>query len=640
METAGGVNASGGRDFPPQSLGSYCSPRLYRVLFRCNAFLPNAPLTPLHHSSLYLLPQGELGRQRGERNERKERLSRLHTLTPPVSSPRLLLLSHGRMMYYDLETGGLDILDEGHGVYYGGFELGGQLHYISRPHNWKEDPAAKEYLINHKTGARLQLPSKFTHDVVAYKTGVYVADTGNGNVVEVAGGGTSPVVGQVHELFTAKEHVNTLAVDVENDRYMWAMLHNLGPSVLARVDMYASPSAHSSQGLHAWQIVERIEGVGQSSHGIVQYESQGRRKIVFLDSNEVSLGMVDLESKGVDIFYRLEDADPEMTFLKGLCVVDDVAFFGIAPSSPRSSRADKSLECEVGAYDLLNNRLLFRKRMPTKGLLNVIAAPDLAEDSTQRALRTPNGAFRRAAIRLSEDVAGSEATMWSTGWPRLDNSLKNQRSGFAGGTQLMLYRKDLTLLKQRLEPITPEQYDAAYQLEHNAWIGGRDDVLTTFKPGTKSFHLIFSGRDGHGVYEFPWYDKFSDLLEPLFEELLGSQSQNIMRAQFALMPAHTEIKPHVDSGGYSSEGHRIHFVVQSNPLVSFSVCESSNERVRLNTEEGSVFELNNRLKHHVQNASDQDRIHLVVDVAESPRERTKLRVGQRCEYTHGTIVCD
>jgi len=112
-----------------------------------------------------------------------------------------------------------------------------------------------------------------------------------------------------------------------------------------------------------------------------------------------------------------------------------------------------------------------------------------------------------------------------------------------------------------------------------------------------------------------------------------------MRAQFALMPAHTEIKPHVDSGGYSTEGHRIHFVVQSNPDVSFGVCDSGSDCVRLNTDEGTVFELNNRLKHYVKNESDQDRIHLVVDVAEGPRERTKLRVGQRCDYTHGDIVC-
>ena len=96
---------------------------------------------------------------------------------------------------------------------------------------------------------------------------------------------------------------------------------------------------------------------------------------------------------------------------------------------------------------------------------------------------------------------GSSNTTWSsTGWPRLDNARKNRRSGFAGGTQLVLYHKDLTELKRRLETITSDQYDEAYQSKHNAWIGGRSEVLSNFKPGTKSFHLIFSGRDGEGTY--------------------------------------------------------------------------------------------------------------------------------------------
>lgn len=111
---------------------------------------------------------------------------------------------------------------------------------------------------------------------------------------------------------------------------------------------------------------------------LIVSRSSARRKIVFLDSNEVSLGMVDVDSSGVDVFYALQDADPSQAFLKGLCIVDDIAFFGIAPSSPRSSRADQGLECELAAYDLLNHKLLFRKRMPTNGLLNVVAAPQLA----------------------------------------------------------------------------------------------------------------------------------------------------------------------------------------------------------------------------------------------------------------------
>ena len=181
-------------------------------------------------------------------------------------TPRLLLLSHGRLMWFDLVTEEAEVVDSGHGVYYGGFVLGTDLYYVSRPHNWKVDPEAKEYLVNESTGARWALPSKFTHDVVAHGGRVYVADTGNGRIIEVDGARAIGDVLGAHELFTAREHVNTLAVDVTDPRYMWAMLHNLGPSMLAKVDMGVRPP----------RVVQRIPGVGKSSHGAVQYEVQGR----------------------------------------------------------------------------------------------------------------------------------------------------------------------------------------------------------------------------------------------------------------------------------------------------------------------------------------------------------------------------
>jgi hypothetical protein len=93
-----------------------------------------------------------------------------------------------------------------------------------------------------------------------------------------------------------------------------------------------------------------------------------------------------------------------------------------------------------------------------QGLLNVVAAPQLAEDSTQRALRTAGGMFRRTLLEkfsvshqetssiegarqsLSEEGPFTDNVTWFSGWPRLDNSRKNMQSGFAGGTQLILYR--------------------------------------------------------------------------------------------------------------------------------------------------------------------------------------------------------
>lgn len=56
--------------------------------------------------------------------------------------------------------------------------------------------------------------------------------------------------------------------------------------------------------------------------------------------------------------------------------------------------------------------------------------------------------------------------------------------------------------------------------------------------------------------------------------------------------------------------------------------------VKLNTPEGLVFELNNRVPHKVSNPAESNttRIHLVIDVLEQPRVRTPLPPGTACEY--------
>lgn len=122
-------------------------------------------------------------------------------------------------------------------------------------------------------------------------------------------------------------------------------------------------------------------------------------------------------------------------------------------------------------------------------------------------------------------------------------------------------------------------------------------------------------------------------------------------------------------GGYASRAHRIHVVIATNPQVVFAQCaadgrgrgagrdvvaataallaaggragvdgDSGCVPIRV-AEEGLVFELNNRLKHYVVNGGDEPRIHLVVDVAESPRQPIELRVGQTCDYSRGSLDC-
>ena len=65
------------------------------------------------------------------------------------------------------------------------------------------------------------------------------------------------------------------------------------------------------------------------------------------------------------------DGSEKSKYLKGLCVVDDIAFFGIATQQPRGSRDDPSLNCELAAFDLREGLLLWRRQLPTHGLLNI-----------------------------------------------------------------------------------------------------------------------------------------------------------------------------------------------------------------------------------------------------------------------------
>ena len=89
---------------------------------------------------------------------------------------RLLLSSHGRLQWLDVDTGAAELVHEGRGVYYGSFpdDQPGRVWVVSRPHNWREPPAGSTeqlLLIDTASGALVreaQLPSQFTHDAIRH----------------------------------------------------------------------------------------------------------------------------------------------------------------------------------------------------------------------------------------------------------------------------------------------------------------------------------------------------------------------------------------------------------------------------------------------------------------------------------------
>eukprot|EP00882_Tetradesmus_deserticola_P022102 GHRQ01023985.1.p3 GENE.GHRQ01023985.1~~GHRQ01023985.1.p3 ORF type:complete len:160 (+),score=78.05 GHRQ01023985.1:655-1134(+) len=105
-------------------------------------------------------------------------------------------------------------------------------------------------------------------------------------------------------------------------------------------------------------------------------------------------------------------------------------------------------------------------------------------------------------------------------------------------------------------------------------MAGRNSNMDRFKPGVEGIVLLFSDNNGELVYQFPYYDYFKAELEPLLHEILGpADALNIVRVQLALMaPGTSNIKLHIDSGGYAQRGHRIHVPIITHPHVSFDVC--------------------------------------------------------------------
>ncbi|KXZ44217.1 hypothetical protein GPECTOR_71g578 [Gonium pectorale] len=319
---------------------------------------------------------------------------------------KLLLASHNRLFWYFVENSTVQVLHEGQGVHYGVFPgehtPGGRLKTVwnvIRPHNW-HPKTSEEHLVQFDadTGAevsRVRLESRFTHDAVRRGDKVYVANTEGGEVQELS----FPTMKKLRSmrLFTLRQHVNTLAP--LEDGAVWVVLHNLGQSDAVKVDLTARPEP---------RVAATLKSVGTKSHGLVAWRSQ----FVLLDSENSGLVAIDPASGVLTRLWQAPASEAPPKFLKGLCVVDDVAYFGVNVWGSREARDSPTNDAELAAVDLATGRLLWRRSVPTHGLLNIVAAPHLGEQSTYRAMASAGGvAAPSAAIGTIRDADAAAAAV-------------------------------------------------------------------------------------------------------------------------------------------------------------------------------------------------------------------------------------
>lgn len=107
-------------------------------------------------------------------------------------------------------------------------------------------------------------------------------------------------------------------------------------------------------------------------------------------------------------------------------------------------------------------------------------------------------------------------------------------------------------------------------------------------------------------------ERYNSILYLLNDELFYLREKYkgfIIKALIANLKKNQKIYPHTDKGLLLTSSHRLHLPIKTNPEVIFNINDED-----YHMSEGIWYEFDNTKVHHVLNNSDEDRIHLMVDI--------------------------
>ena len=104
-------------------------------------------------------------------------------------------------------------------------------------------------------------------------------------------------------------------------------------------------------------------------------------------------------------------------------------------------------------------------------------------------------------------------------------------------------------------------------------------------------------------------NKLNNLLNPILNYLKNLHNGEIAKTMFVKLAAGKKINEHSDNGLYLNTIKRHHIPIVTNDEVWFYV---DGEKKNLKT--GEIWEIDNTKLHKVENLSNEDRVHLIVDI--------------------------
>jgi len=119
------------------------------------------------------------------------------------------------------------------------------------------------------------------------------------------------------------------------------------------------------------------------------------------------------------------------------------------------------------------------------------------------------------------------------------------------------------------------------------------------------------GNSYQGSVSYPNSELWAEI-KPIVQFLEAFHNGKAGRVMLPKLKAGGNIQPHQDGGDYLDVVRRHHIPIITDPEVLFFI-----DGRGINMREGELWEINNMLTHEVQNPSNTDRVHLMVDIIPS-----------------------
>jgi hypothetical protein len=132
----------------------------------------------------------------------------------------------------------------------------------------------------------------------------------------------------------------------------------------------------------------------------------------------------------------------------------------------------------------------------------------------------------------------------------------------------------------------------------------------TFKFLSSNFETWFPGSDIEVVkHNELKTNKAKEQLNSIFNILKEYYCGIIISCEAVKLLKNTNVRIHVDGGPLLHYARRIHVPIITNKNISFTVMDET-----IHMKESGWYEINNQMRHGANNPTNEDRIHLIIDV--------------------------